>query len=148
MRDLNPLSRHAVSQHSTACCQKNLWTQKQWATKSLSPKKNVSKFIRGKRREVLKNQEKKESLLQKEAEKGTMSKKVQTRQIMRSRSKLQVAAKALKRELHYQDSVVEEDVVAAEAEAAEETTKEETEMIRENTMMTLMSNRANAQENN
>ena len=108
----------------------------------------MSKFIRGKRREVLKNQEKKESLLQKEAEKGTMSKKVQTRQIMRSRSKLQVAAKALKRELLYQDSVVEEDVVAAEAEAVEETTKEETEMIRENTMMTLMSNRANAQENN
>ena len=108
----------------------------------------MSKFIRGKRREVLKNQEKKESLLQKEAEKGTMSKKVQTRQIMRSRNKLQVVAKALKRELLYQDSVVEEDVVAAEAEAVEETTKEETEMIRENTMMTLMSNRANAQENN
>ena len=75
-----------------------------------------------------------------------MSKKVQTRQIMRSQSKLQEVAKALKRELLYQDSVVEEDVVAAEAEVAEETTKEETEMIKENTMMTLMSNRANAQE--
>ena len=135
-----------MSQHSTACCQRNLWTQKQWATKSLSPKRNVSKFIREKKREGLKSQEKKESLLQKEAEKGTMSKKVQTRQIMRSQSKLQEVAKALKRELLYQDSVVEEDVVAAEAEAAEETTKEETEMIKENTMMTLMSNRANAQE--
>ena len=134
-----------MSQHSTACCQRNLWTRKQWATKSLSPKRNVSRFIREKKREGQKSQEKKESLLQKEAEKGTMSKKVQTRQIMRSRSKLQVA-KALKRESLYQDSVVEEDVVAAEAEAAEETTKEEIEKIREHTMMTLMSNQANAQE--
>ena len=137
-----------MSQHSTACCQRNLWTQKQWATKSLSPKKNVSKFIKGKKREGQKSQEKKESLLQKEAEKGTMSKKAQTRQIMRSLSKPQEVAKVLKKELLYQDSVVEEDVVAVEAEAAEETTKEETEMIKENTMMTLMSNRANAQENN
>ena len=137
-----------MSQHSTACCQRNLWTQKQWATRSLSPKKNVSKFIRGKKREGQKSQEKKESLLQKEAEKGTMSKKAQTRQIMRSLSKPQEVAKVLKKELLYQDSVVEEDVVAVEAEAAEETTKEETEMIKENTMMTLMSNRANAQENN
>ena len=135
-----------MSQHSTACYQKNLWIQKQWATKSLSPKKNVSKFIKEKKREGLKSQEKKESLLQKEAEKGTMSKKVQTRQIMRSPSKLQQAEKALKRELLYQDSVVEEDVVAVEAEAAEETTKEEIEMKKENTMMTLMSNQANAQE--
>ena len=77
-----------------------------------------------------------------------MSKKAQTRQIMRSLSKPQEVAKVLKKELLYQDSVVEEDVVAVEAEAAEETTKEETEMIKENTMMTLMSNRANAQENN
>ena len=137
-----------MSQHSTACCQRNLWTQKQWATRSLSPKKNVSKFIRGKKREGQKSQEKKESLLQKEAEKGTMSKKAQTRQIMRSLSKPQEVAKVLKKELLYQDSVVEEDVVAVEAEAAEETTKEETEMIKENTMMTLMSNQANAQENN
>ena len=75
-----------------------------------------------------------------------MSKKVQTRQIMRSQSKLQEVAKALKRELLYQDSVVEEDVVAAEAEAAEETAKEEVERIKEHTMMTLMSNQANAQE--
>ena len=105
----------------------------------------MSRFIREKKREGQKSQEKKESLLQKEAEKGTMSKKVQTRQIMRSRSKLQVA-KALKRESLYQDSVVEEDVVAVEAEAAEETTKEEIEKIREHTMMTLMSNQANAQE--
>ena len=37
-------------------------------------------------------------------------------------------------------------VVAAEAEAAEETTGEEIEMKKENTMMTLMSNQANAQE--
>ena len=134
-----------MSQHSTACCQRNLWTQKQWATKSLSPKRNVSRFIREKKREGQKSQEKKENLLQKEAEKGTMSKKVQTRQIMRSRSKLQ-AAKALKRESLYQESVVEEDVVAAEAEAAEETAEEEIERIKEHTMMTLMSNQANAQE--
>ena len=100
----------------------------------------MSKFIRGKKREGQKSQEKKENLLQKEAEKGTMSKKVQTRQIMRSRSKLQ-AAKALKRESLYQESVV-----AAEAEAAEETTEEEIERIKEHTMMTLMSNQANAQE--
>ena len=106
----------------------------------------MSKFIKEKKREGLKSQEKKESLLQKEAEKGTMSKKVQTRQIMRSPSKLQQAEKALKRELLYQDSVVEEDVVAVEAEAAEETTKEGIEMKKENTMMTLMSNQANAQE--
>ena len=109
-----------MSQHSTACCQRNLWTQKQWVTKSLSPKKNVSKFIKGKKREGQKSQEKKESLLQKEAEKGTMSKKAQTRQIMRSLSKPQEVAKVLKKELLYQDSVVEEDVVAVEAEAAEE----------------------------
>ena len=108
----------------------------------------MSKFIKGKKREGQKSQEKKESLLQKEAEKGTMSKKAQTRQIMRSLSKPQEVAKVLKKELLYQDSVAEEDVVAVEAEAAEETTKEETEMIKENTMMTLMSNRANAQENN
>ena len=105
----------------------------------------MSRFIREKKREGQKSQEKKENLLQKEAEKGTMSKKVQTRQIMRSRSKLQ-AVKALKRESLYQESVVEEDVVAAEAEAAEETAKEEIERIKEHTMMTLMSNQANAQE--
>ena len=49
-----------------------------------------------------------------------MSKKAQTRQIMRSLSKPQEVAKVLKKELLYQDSVVEEDVVAVEAEAAEE----------------------------
>ena len=37
-------------------------------------------------------------------------------------------------------------VVAAEAEAAEETAEEEIERIKEHTMMTLMSNQANAQE--
>ena len=98
MRDLNRLSRHAVSQHSTACYQKNLWIQKQWATKSLSPKKNVSKYIKEKKREGQKSHKERENLLLKEAEKGTTSRKVQTRQIMRSKKQLQVAAKASKRE--------------------------------------------------
>ena len=65
---------------------------------------------------------------------------------MRSLSKPQEVAKVLKKELLYQDSVVEEDVVAVEAEAAEETAKVEIERIKEHTMMTLMSNQANAQE--
>ena len=148
-----------MSQHSTACYQKNPWIQKQWATKSLSPKKNVSKYIKGKKKEGQKSQQEKENLLLKEAEKGTTSRKVQTRQIMRSKSQLQVVVKALKRELLFQDSVAV-NVVAVEAEAAEETTEETTEetieetteepkkMEKENTMMTLMSNQANAQEIN
>ena len=119
-----------MSQHSTACYQKNLWIQKQWATKSLSPKKNVSKYIKEKKREGQKSHKEKENLLLKEAEKGTTSRKVQTRQIMRSKKMLQVVVKASKRESLFLDSVAVI-VVAAEAEAAEaveETTEEKVEV--------------------
>ena len=58
----------------------------------------MSKYIKEKKREAQKSHKEKVNLLLKEAEKGTTSRKVQTRQIMRSKRQLQVAAKASKRE--------------------------------------------------
>ena len=96
-RDLNPLSRLAESQHLTACYPKNRWTPKQWATKSLSPKKSVSKSTRERKREAQRNHRAKGSNRPKEAEKGTMYRRAQTRQITKSLRKL-LAAKASRRE--------------------------------------------------
>ena len=94
-RDLNLLSRRAESQHLTVYYLKNLWTLKQWDTRSLNQKKSVFKSIRERKREAQRNHRAKENNRPKEAEKGTMCRRAQTRQIMKSLRRL-LAAKVSK----------------------------------------------------